>query len=438
MGHEELGEELLRLMGGQSQEALEVSWNYARIGRWKEAAKILHLVEDGGSDPWGTPPVFYYTLAHFRNMLGDSKASAQALRRAHDAGENVDRFPFREETKLVLTEAVKMNPHDSLAHFNLACLLYHFGEPDEAIKHWQKAVEHSPEQFGSLRALGLAYADQGYEVERAARELEKAIKVDPTHVRTFNDLSTIYARAGRFDRQVDLLKRALQRSPGDDNLIEGLITSHLIMGEYDRVQEVIDSHRFQPRHRTYHLRDKYRFLRYGLGARAYNSGDFQQALEQFRLALNPPVSLGMDDFQFETTPRVSYYIGRTLESLGKMEEAREEYQKGLFGLGHLSGDRDSWNSENFYMALSLEELDRAEEARELASKFEAFAMSQLEGRDLHYRSEARYLLALVKKYRGQQQEARELMAEALKIQPDLLGPRYELRGDALDAISSNQ
>jgi tetratricopeptide (TPR) repeat protein len=431
-------EELLRLLGGQSQEALEVSWNYGRIGRWKQAAGILQMVEEENSDPWGTPPVFYYTLAYFLDKLEDLDASSGALQRARDSGDNVDRFPFREETEKPLREAIARDPSDTVSRFNLACLLYHFGRTTEALGQWKKAVDADPKDFGSLRALGLAYAELGYESELASEQLERAILVDPTHVRTFNDLSTIYAKAGRFDRQVDLLKRALERSPGDDNLIEGLIAASLVMGEYDQAEELIRTHQFQPRHRTYHLRDKYRFLRYGQGALAYNSRDYRKALEQFRAALTPPVSLGMDDFQFETTPRVSYYIGRTLESLGQKQEALQAFERSLFGLEHLSGDRDSWNSENFHMVLSLERLGRGKEAGELAVQFEVFAKSQLEGRHLHHRSEARYLLALVKKYQGRAEEAEKLMKEALQIQPDLLGPRYELRGDSLDPISSDK
>lgn len=434
-GGEEPGRELLRLMGGQSQEALEVSWNYARIARWREAVEILRMAETGNSDPWGTPSVFYYTMAYFLGKLGDSDEVLDYLGEARSAAGNVDRFPFREETERPLLQAIAEDPKDPVAHFYLGCLLYHSGRSVEATAHWEKAAALDPQDFRSLRALGLAYAELGDDVERSSEKLERAIQVDPTHVRTFNDLSTIYARAGRFDRQVDLLTRALERSPGDDNLVEGLIAANLIMGDYNQAEEWIRNHRFQPRHRTYHLRDKFRFLRYGQGTRAFNRGDYQEALEQFRTALTPPVSLGMDDFQFESTPRVSYYIGRALESLGQREEAKEAYEKGLFGLEYLSGDRDSWNSENFHMVLSLERLDRKEEALKLVEQFEAFAESQLEGRNPRYRSEARYLLGLVKKYQRRIDEAGELLKEALQIQPDLLAPRLELRGDTLDPIS---
>jgi hypothetical protein len=51
-----------------------------------------------------------------------------------------------------------------------------------------------------------------------------------------------------------------------------------------------------------------------------------------------------------------------------------------------------------------------------------------------YQSEARYLLGLVEKQRGQNGKAKQLMEEALKLEPDLLGPRFELRGDVIDPL----
>ena len=60
---------------------------------------------------------------------------------------------------------------------------------------------------------------------------------------------------------------------------------------------------------------------------------------------------------------------------------------------------------------------------------ESFARGQLENRVLNYRAEARYLLALVFKARGENAESRSLLEEALQLRPDLLGPRLELAGD---------
>jgi len=299
-------------------------------------------------------------------------------------------------------------------------------------------VETIPSDFSSRRALGLAYAEQGQGVDKAAEHLEKAIALNPKHIRTLNDLSAIYARAGRFDDQVALLKRALQASPEDDDLVEGLLTANLILGQYEEADRLIQSHRFQPRHRTYGLRDKYRFLRYGMGAAAFNRGNYPEALKQFQLVLKPPVSLGVDDFQFESTPRVHYYIGRTLEAMGKKGAAEEAYRNSVSGFEHLSGDRDSLNSENFHMALSLDRLGRTREATELLRQLESFAKRQLNARNVQYRTEARYLLGLLAKRRGLYPEARRLFEEALDLEPDSLGPRFELRGDALDPLPKNR
>ena len=61
-------------------------------------------------------------------------------------------------------------------------------------------------------ALGLAYAENGVPVEKAAAELDRAVELNPAHVRTRNDLSNLYARAGLFDKQIAVLNKALSQS----------------------------------------------------------------------------------------------------------------------------------------------------------------------------------------------------------------------------------
>jgi tetratricopeptide (TPR) repeat protein len=212
---------------------------------------------------------------------------------------------------------------------------------------------------------------------------------------------------------------------------EGILTANLIRGRYDEAEKLVAGHQFAPRHRTYGLRDRYRFLRYGMGAAAFRKGEYAQALELFASALKPPVSLGVDDFASQTMPRVEYAVGRALEALGKGREAQQAYQRAIQGVDQLSGDRDSWNSENFYMVPALERLGRKEEAAALIKHFEEFARSQLDARLSHWRAEARYMLALVKQHDGNAAEARTLMEDAVKTQPDFVAARLALRGDAL-------
>jgi tetratricopeptide (TPR) repeat protein len=428
--------ELLRLLGGQSQEALEVSSFYRHLQRWKDAAQVLQLVAENNRDPWGTPPEFYYTLAWYERRGGDNAAAAESLKKARAAAGNIDRFPYREDSEAPLADAVSVDPNDAVARFALGCLLYYRERQPEAIQQWEAAVAAHPGDFSLRRALGLAYAEQDAGVDKAAAQLERAVELNPAHVRTLNDLSTLYARAGRFDDQLTVLEKALRRSPDDDDLAEGVLTANLSKGRYDEAARLVESHKFAIRHRSYGLRDKYRMMRYATGAQAFQRKDYAAALDMFNAALKPPVSLGVDDFQFQTSPRQAYYSGRALEALGKTAEARQTYEKGVAGVPQLSGDRDSWNSENYFMVLSLDRLGRSAEATALEKHFENFAQSELDAKTAEHRAEARYLLGLIRKHQGHAEEARKLMQGAVDAVPDLLAARLELRGEVIDPLAA--
>jgi tetratricopeptide (TPR) repeat protein len=434
-GDEKARDELLRLTGGQTQEAIAVTTLYRDLGQWKDAARILQLVGEKNRDPWGVTPVFYYTLAYCQRRAGDSGMADQSLANARSAAGKVDRFPYREETEAPLEEAVHLNPEDGTARFDLACLLYFRGRPKAAIAQWEAAVKINPRDFSSRRALGLAYAEQGFPVDKAVAQLERAIEINPAHLRTLDDLSAIYARTGRFEDQLTLLKKALERSPSDDDLAEGVLTANLNMGRYSEAERLIATHSFAIRHRSYGLRDKYRVLRCGMGAKAFLRGDYRQALELFESALHPPASLGVDTFDNQGSPRLDYYIGRTLEALGRNEDARRAYEKSIAGLQQLSGDRDSWSSDNFFMVLSLDRLGRSDEAGRLEKHFANFAETERDSKSAERRAASLYLLALIAQHDGHPEQARTLLLEALDARPDLLAARLALRGDVVDPLT---
>ncbi len=430
-GDESARKELFRLMGGQSQEAMAVTTFYRTLGRWKDAARILQLVDGSNNDPWGTTPVFYYTLAYCQRRAGDAPSADASLKKARAAAGKVDRFPYREETEAPLTEAVRLDPSDVTARFDLGCLLYFRGRPKEAIEQWEAAINIDPANFSSRRALGLAYAEQGLPVDKAVAQLERAVELNPAHLPTLDDLSGIYARAGRFSDQLALLSKSFEHSPADDDIAEGLLAANLNMGRYKDAEHLIDTHTFATRHRSYGLRDKYRLMRCGMGAEAFNRGDYGRALQFFQSALHPPVSLGVDTFENQTSPRLDYYIGRTLEALGRKDDARRAYEKSIFGLKDLSGDRDSWSSENFFMVLSLDRLGRSEEATQLEKHFANFADTERDSKAAGHRAAALYLLALISEHDRQSEQSRALLTQALEAEPDLLAARLALRGDVI-------
>ncbi|MFH1070443.1 MAG: tetratricopeptide repeat protein, partial [Candidatus Glassbacteria bacterium] len=427
--------ELARLLGGQSQEAVELAAVYRRLGCWEEALRVLKLVEQDNRDVYGTPAIFYYTIGSTLQALDRYEEAGSYFDKGRQAGANLDRFPFRAESVQPLAQAVVHNPRDATARYLLGCLLYYRGRHAEAIFQWERGVEADSGHFSLQRSLGLAYYENGYEIARAAEHLERVIAINPDHVRTFTDLSYIYSREGYFDRQATLLERALVRSPNDDNIIEGLISVKLASGSLAAADSLISSHQFGQRHRDYRLRDKYRWLHYGLASRAFRQGRLDLASDHLNKALFPPGTLGADDFQFQSAPRLHYYLGLVLEKAGKSKQAREEFEKSATGWQTLSSDRDSYNSENLYMALSLQKLGQPDPAARLIDSMTHFARGQLEDRYREHRGEAYYLLGLAEKYAGNSSEAERLLGESSRIEPDLLGPRFELRGDVPDPLS---
>lgn len=428
---------LLGLMGEQSESAIEVSIFYSSLERWKDAAALLKMAEPPhNKDPWGTPPIYYYALAYDLKQAGRTSAAEEYRKKAQAAAGIVERFPYRAEMEAPLADAVKDNPSDTVARFNLACLLYYRGHHAEAIQQWQGINQINPSDFGARRALGLAYEEDG-KLEAAVPELQKAVELNPDSAETLDDLSDLYARTGKFDEQVALLQKAVASNPTNDHLIQGLLIADLIQGKFQAAQDIIDRHTFLPVHRTYALRDAYRELKYGQGAQAFRKGDYQSALGFFQAALNPPASLGMDDFELQSVPRIYYYIGRTYDAMGKKQEAERAYQDSVRGVEQLTGGgSDSYSPENFFMMFSLNRLGRQQEAVNLVKQFQTVAESRHESADPIYRARSYYLQALVDEYSGNTDEARKLMAQAVQIEPDYIEPRFELRGDAIEPTNN--
>lgn len=430
--------EARRLMGGQGEDAIQVSIFYSDLLRWKDAAQVLAMVlPPHNQDPWGISPVYYYTLAYAQKQAGEIAAAAASRKQARAAGNVVERFPYRAETVAPLVDAVQQDPNDTVARFNLGCLYYFLGKQDAAIEQWRQTAQIDPANFSARRALGLAYQTQS-KLEPAIAELHAAYELKPTDMDTLDDLGSMYARAGKFDAEIALLQKAFEADPTNDHLAEGLLHADLMEGRYADANEIIEHHVFAPRHRTYTVREEYRELKYGMGAMAFHQGKYEEALTLFQAALKPPVSLGVDNFDHQSTPQIHYYIGRTLEKLGRSAEARKAYEASATGVEQLVGSSDSLNSDNFYMLLSLDRLGRHAEAVEHMKQFQSFAKYRLDSSSPGIRAHSNYMLSQIADYNGDSTGARNYMTKALQLEPDYLEPRFALRGDVLTAEPENQ
>lgn len=423
--------ELKRRIGDQTQEALHLAEFYSDAERWSDAAALLDLERPPNADPFGTSSVFYYTLAAAKDHTGDHAAAKKAREEARRTEAVVDRFPYLPSSESPLRDAIGADPKDVLAHYDLGCLLYSLGGKDEAVAEWQAAEHLRGNDFKIERVLGLASAEAG-RTEVATAHLRKAVALDPAHLPTVNDLVSQYAAAGRFDDELKLLEASISRASDKDDLMMRLLQVDLVQGRYADAESMIRSHTFAPRHRDTQLRDSYRALKYAEAGKAYTAGDYSAAYAALEAIATPPATLGVDDFQFEATPRLNYDRGLVLQKLGKAPEAQAEFTAAVKHADLTSGDKASYNSDNIFVLLALDRLGRKGEADALAVKFADFAHSQLPLKRVHRQAEGHYLLALLALRSGDMAAAKQHIEEALRVEPDFLAPRFDLRGESVD------
>lgn len=430
-------DELKRRMGDQTQEALHAAQLYMEVERWADAATLLRLEQTQNADPFGTSAVFYYTLAYNLDRAGDASSAKSARDQARRSEAVVDRFPYLRSSEAPLRAAIAADPHDVLAHYDLGCLLYSLKRKEEGVAEWNAAEKLRSNDFKVERVLGLAAAEAG-QTDAALVHLRRAVQLDAGHLPTINDLLSQYAKAGHFDDELQLLQASIAKATDKDDLMMRLLQVQLVQGRYADAEHTIQTHTFSPRHRDTQLRDDYRSLKYAEAGKAYTAGRYADAFAALEAVASPPATLGVDDFQFEATPRLNYDRGVALDALGKQAEARQEYEAAVKHADLTSGDTASYNSDSVSVLFALDRLGRKPEADALAVKFHDFAESQLPSQRAHRKAEGHYLLALLALRDGNAATPRQQIEQALQAEPDFLAPRFALRGESMDVQLSKK
>jgi len=151
-----------------------------------------------------------------RNAHAHQRLGALYLNVKHDAAQGL---PHTQE-------ALRLNPGDGCAHFDLAQALSREGKFGPAIEHVEKAIELMPEGFGRdyqpadmQCELGQARVAQQQPAAGAAA-LEKALALNPKHGLARYWLAFAQAAQGLWDEPSQNLALVLQQQPAIDTLPE--------------------------------------------------------------------------------------------------------------------------------------------------------------------------------------------------------------------------
>ena len=138
-------------------------------------------------------------------------------------------------------QAIKLSPAFTPALLNLADLYRANGLDKQAAGLLEKAVKQSPDDPATHHAMGLLLVRQK-NLDAAVKFLGKAAELDPASVR----YSYVYAFAlftsGRHEQAISVLEEALQKQPGNQEIISALGSYYQQQGNDEKLQDLIQKY----------------------------------------------------------------------------------------------------------------------------------------------------------------------------------------------------
>ena len=159
---------------------------------------------------------------------------------------NVDR---QTEALPHFEHADKVNRESTILNYRLSKethkLYYNWGltcqeleRPDEAITHYEQAIQLSPVHAQSHYNLGVLLQQRGL-LAAALAEYEDALRINPEFAAASCNLGALLASAGRYADAIPYLENGARLAPDPENLVN-LVDAYALMGKSD---EAIDAAR---------------------------------------------------------------------------------------------------------------------------------------------------------------------------------------------------
>jgi len=341
-------------VGEDEFELLETAIAFADLGLFKEAARIVQgaCVEAVAREERG--PVALYYLAYFVSRGGDEETARNHLREAAKTYRDFA-FPSRTEAVDVLSYAIRTNPRDAYAHLHLGNLYGNLGRLDEATSHWEKAAELDSSLSMPLRNLGLAVSTRETDLNKAAAYYRRAIAARPEDQTLYRDLAEILVADGKRPEAIQMLEamqfKGQRRSDITITLSEAYVAEERYADAIDLLESTPYFVNWEGQDITHVLFAKAHLAR---GQQRFDKGEYKTALTDFAAALTYPENLGVGRTDRPQEARAEYWKGKTLEAMGRLDEARSAWKKGAAG-------HEGPGEQNKHRQLCQEALDKKQD-----------------------------------------------------------------------------
>lgn len=359
-----------------AQTILDIAFDYADAGFNDAAVALLELhhtsppVPTAVPNPGKTSSMTQYVLAWLTRDAGQLPQNPSP-----------DHFfPSRWHEQLVLEWVLEQDRSDSVAAFGYGNYLFDLKRHEDAIAAWELAAQDGRAGSTVFRNLGIGYWNSRRDGKAARLAYESALRINPSDPRLIAEYDQLQAKlnqpvANRLAFLEEHRALVLQR----DDCTVSLAKLYNLTGRPGEALTLITSRRFHPwEGGEGAVLAQYTTARLLLGQQALDGGEPAAAHVHFIQAMDTPESLGEGYHLLQAKADVNYWIGRSLQDLGRDEEARRHFEAAAAEEGDFAEMAVTAHSPlSYYRGLSLRALGRHAEAEALFTDLRAFGEARL-------------------------------------------------------------
>jgi tetratricopeptide (TPR) repeat protein len=260
--------------------------------------------------------------------LGNQKISDNYLSKASS---NYQDFILasRPETMEVLEYAVKENPGDALASYQLGNLLANFGRLDEAADKWNRAVQLNHTMSIPWRNLGWYYWVIKTDHNQSELCFTNAIKSRPYDQTLYRDLARVLIDDNKRAEAISLLEKMEFKGVRRSDIVIDLAQAYLEEARYDEsIKLLMSTPYFVNWEGSSITWDIFNQSHIRKGIELFNQKKYKDALTHFDAAITFPANLGVGKSAQTEEAEAWFWKGKTLLALKKPDEAIQAWQNG--------------------------------------------------------------------------------------------------------------
>ncbi|NLM10387.1 MAG: DUF5107 domain-containing protein [Clostridiaceae bacterium] len=426
--------EIRDITRNKAESWLDIALGYGKTGLWEDAITVLKVYLEGHEATCHVFPMIYYYMAAFHYKLGmDDKASEYCCLAETACPDYC--FPNRLESIEVLETAKIINPSGAKAYYYLGNLFYDKKRYKEAIENWEISKELDGTFPTVHRNLAIAYYEKLGDIKGARECLEKAFELDKRDSWVLYELLQMYKNIGiPVNERLALFNQYRDLVEEHDECYIEMIKAYFQTGNIQGAHELLKSRKFNPYeggegqvvflHKLVHLQK---------GKSALNQGNYEQALNDFRNALEIPDNYREGRRHGDSDADVYYYMGLAYEKMIEPDRAKEAYERAVKENGRQLVYQ-------YYQSMALRKLGREEEAVKMLEQMAAAGLNQVKNSDrmiyfgtglptsqpfdadrsIRGKAQGYYLAALACKGLGKKEEETEYYKKAVEIDPHQL------------------